>query len=78
MREVFDLDAVDFFVVAFFLADADFDDFAFTDFDDFDFAGFFALTIRADEQLTRARLLRAVRPFVAFVQRTGLGFVHPA
>ena len=74
---------VAFFTVAFFFDEADREDFAFAlfeDFDDFEERAleFFALIDFAEAQRTRVRLLRAVRPLTAFVQRTGFGFVHPA
>ena len=74
---------VAFFTVAFFFAEVDREDFAlalFEDFDDFEDRAFelLALTVFADAQRTRLRLLRAVRPLTALVQRTGLGLVHPA
>ena len=84
VREVFDLEEVDFFdVVAFFFADVDRDDFALADFDELDFDDFFAFadlafTVFALAHRTRARLLRALRPLTALVHRTGFGFVQPA
>ena len=74
---------VAFFTVAFFFAEADREDLAlelFEDLEDFDDRAFevLALTVLALAQRTRVRLLRAVRPLTAFVQRTGFGFVQPA
>ena len=72
--------AVTFFPVDFFLElTVDFDeelfDLAVRDREDFDRADFdFDDTV---EQRTRLLLLRALRARVAFVQRTGFGFVQP-
>ena len=80
---VVDFFDVAFFTVAFFFAEADREDLAFAlleDLDDLDERAFDVLDLTdfVVAQRTRVRLLRAVRPLTAFVQRTGFGLVQPA